>query len=176
MNRTRRQFLIATGGGIAALGFCPWLLADGTLTIAMRGTARGARVWFDPLGLAVPADTSIRFVNRDAANSHTATTYHPRINDRARRIPAMAEPWNSGFLMPEEVFEVHLNQPGVYDYYCIPHERAGMVGRIVVGTPDDDDWDGISDGSTNIPAAAASTLPEVDTVLRAGRIESEGAG
>ena len=24
---------------------------------------------------------------------------------------------------------------GVYDYYCVPHEHAGMVGRIVVGTP-----------------------------------------
>ena len=25
--------------------------------------------------------------------------------------------------------------PGVYDYLCMPHEAAGMVGRIVVGDP-----------------------------------------
>ena len=24
---------------------------------------------------------------------------------------------------------------GVYDYFCIPHEEAGMVGRIIVGSP-----------------------------------------
>src|SRR2546422_629038 len=24
---------------------------------------------------------------------------------------------------------------GVYDYFCLPHEAAGMVGRIVVGRP-----------------------------------------
>jgi len=25
--------------------------------------------------------------------------------------------------------------PGVYDYLCMPHEAAGMVGRIIVGEP-----------------------------------------
>ena len=37
--------------------------------------------------------------------------------------------------MPGESFAVELTEPGVYDYYCIPHEHAGMVGRIVVGGP-----------------------------------------
>ena len=25
--------------------------------------------------------------------------------------------------------------PGVYDYFCAPHEAAGMVGRIIVDQP-----------------------------------------
>lgn len=33
----------------------------------------------------------------------------------------------------ERVFAV----PGVYDYFCKPHELAGMAGRIVVGEPGD---------------------------------------
>ena len=41
--------------------------------------------------------------------------------------------------MPGESFEVELTEPGVYDYFCIPHEHAGMVGRIVVGGPGPDD-------------------------------------
>jgi len=30
---------------------------------------------------------------------------------------------------------VVLTVPGVYDYFCTPHEMAGMVGRIIVGQP-----------------------------------------
>lgn len=173
MNWTRRRFLIATGGGMAALGFCPSVPGNDASTIAMCGTARGERVWFDPLGVAVPPDTTIHFVNRDSANTHTTTAYHPEFNDHSRRIPAAAEPWNSGFLMPGEAFEVRLTHSGVYDYYCIPHERGGMVGRIVVGTPDHEDWESDANVSGNLSAAAASTLPEVDTILRAGRIKPE---
>src|SRR5207248_347887 len=48
------------------------------------------------------------------------------------RIPEAAIPWDSGFLVNRgDHFEVRLTVPGVYDYYCQPHEAAGMVGRIV---------------------------------------------
>ncbi|HOD35479.1 MAG TPA: plastocyanin/azurin family copper-binding protein [Syntrophales bacterium] len=36
---------------------------------------------------------------------------------------------------PGSHFEVTLTVEGVYDYFCIPHEMAGMVGRIIVGRP-----------------------------------------
>jgi hypothetical protein len=26
-----------------------------------------------------------------------------------------------------------LTAEGVYDYFCMPHERAGIVGRLIVG-------------------------------------------
>src|SRR5690606_41900168 len=100
--------------------------------IEMRGTERGDRVWFAPRGLAVATGTTLRFVNLDKGNSHTATAYHPALFDRRRRIPAGAQPWDSDFLLPDESFEVTLTAPGVYDYYCLPHEMAGMAGRIVV--------------------------------------------
>ena len=56
------------------------------------------------------------------------------------RIPEGAEPWDSGVLQtqaPEKgsTFEHTFTQEGVYDYFCRPHEAAGMVGRIVVGRP-----------------------------------------
>ena len=42
----------------------------------------------------------------------------------------------SGYLVePGDRFEVTLTVPGVYDYFCTPHEAAGMVGRIIVGQP-----------------------------------------
>ena len=36
---------------------------------------------------------------------------------------------------PGAHFDVRLDVPGVYDYYCAPNEAAGMVGRIIVGKP-----------------------------------------
>lgn len=79
-------------------------------------------------------------------------------------------PWDSGFLLPEESFEVRLDHPGVYDYYCIPHEHAGMVGRIVVGRPGDDGWQGASATSDDLPDVALSGFPDVDAILNAGRV------
>jgi hypothetical protein len=32
-------------------------------------------------------------------------------------------------------FDVTLTVEGVYDYFCLPHENDGMVGRIIVGKP-----------------------------------------
>lgn len=36
---------------------------------------------------------------------------------------------------PGESFEITLPLPGVYDYFCAPHEATGMVGRVIVGRP-----------------------------------------
>jgi plastocyanin len=142
----------------------------------MSGTARGEHVWFRPQGLAVAPGTTLRFLNRDAGNSHTATAYHPDIYGRPRRIPEGAEPWDSGFLLPDEDFEVTLEQPGVYDFYCLPHEMAGMVGRIVVGQPGDLGFEGASQEAGDLPEAALTAFPSVEEILAAGRIDGEGHG
>lgn len=136
----------------------------------MRGTARGERVWFTPNGLAVAPGTTIRFVNQDPGNSHTSTAYHPANFDRLRRIPAAAEPWNTGFLLPGKSAEVTLKAPGVYDYYCIPHEAAGMVGRIVVGRPGDPGWEGPAPATDDVSAEVLAALPSVEAILEHGRI------
>lgn len=173
MTIARRQFL-AVGGGIIATLSTPALLRAASLeTIEMRGTARGERIWFDPLGLAVAAGTTIRFVNRDPGNSHTATSYHPDNFGRTRRIPQAAASWDSGFLLPDESFEVTLTAPGVYDYYCIPHEMAAMVGRIVVGTPDDSGWEGPSSDTDDVSSDVLAALPAVEDILSHGRIGPE---
>ncbi|WP_323764110.1 cupredoxin domain-containing protein [Marinovum sp.] len=171
MKPDRRQIL-AMGGGL-----CGGLLTQRALAAApvevieMRGTARGERIWFAPRGLAVATDTVLRFVNRDPGNSHTATAYHPGLFDRARRIPAAASPWDSDFLLPGASFDVTLTVPGVYDFYCIPHEMAAMVGRIVVGAPDDPGWEGTAGPSKDVSQAVLAALPPVNEILLRGRIE-----
>lgn len=167
--RLGRRQLILSGGGVVATLLTPAILRAAPLeVIEMRGTSRGERVWFRPNGLAVAPGTVIRFVNRDPGNGHTATAYHPDNFERARRIPRAAAPWDSDFLLPDESFEVTLNAPGVYDYYCLPHEMAGMVGRIVVGSPDDPGWEGPASMTDDLPDAAASAFPSVEDILDKG--------
>jgi len=141
----------------------------------MRGTKRGEHVWFAPYGVAVAPGTILRFVNRDPANAHTATAYHPANLDRPLRIPKGAEPWDSDYLLPGEMFDVRLTVLGVYDYFCQPHEFAGMVGRIVVGSPDTPGWQPASEEGGDIPEAALATFPAVDAILNDGPLSQEEA-
>ncbi|PWE29360.1 hypothetical protein DDZ14_17390 [Maritimibacter sp. 55A14] len=166
----RRQFLLAGGGIIATLGLPGTGRAMQVETIEMQGTARGERVWFAPVGLAVSPGTTLRFVNHDPGNSHTATAYHPDIYDRQRRIPGRAEAWDSDFLLPGESFEITLTAPGVYDYYCVPHEMAGMVGRIVVGRPGDPGWEAPVPDSDDLDPEVLAGFPSVDDILAKDRI------
>ena len=171
MTLARRKLLIMGGGILAALSTPAILQAAPTEVIEMRGTARGERVWFRPHGLAVAPGTTVRFVNRDPGNGHTGTAYHPDNFDRLRRIPVAATPWDSDFLLPDESFEVTLTEPGVYDYYCLPHEMAAMVGRIVVGDPTSLGWEGASQDTGDVSAEVLEMLPTVRDILASGRIE-----
>lgn len=175
--RLSRRRVLAMSGGIAALAALPLAMARsaGEVEITMRGTARGERVWFAPLGVAVVPASRVRFVNRDPANSHTATAYHPAQFQRMRRIPEAASPFHSGFLLPGDSFEVVLDVPGVYDYYCLPHERAGMVGRIVVGTPDTPGWQEANAEAPGVTVAALASLPSVAEILAHARLMPEEA-
>ncbi len=173
MTATRRRVLALGGGVIVTLAWPAVSRAETLVTIEMRGTARGERVWFAPIGLAVAPGTRLAWTNRDAGNSHTATAYHPD-NGRGLRIPAAAAAWDSGLLLPGESFGTVLTAPGVYDYFCQPHEMAGMVGRIVVGAPDSAGWQDAAPPSDDLPEAAAAAFPSVAEILRAGRVETDG--
>lgn len=138
--------------------------------VEMKGSPRGERIWFDPIGLAVAPGTLIRFINRDPGNSHTTTSYHPSTHGRVHRIPLGAAAWNSGFLLPGQSFDITLSAPGVYDYFCLPHEAAAMVGRIVVGTPADSRWSGVSTQLDEISKESLRGLPAVEDILRLGKV------
>jgi hypothetical protein len=66
---------------------------------------------------------------------------------------------------PGDAFEMTLTVPGVYDYYCLPHEQAGMVGRIVVGRPPFP-ANALPVEAPPIPEAALKNLPSLDRILR----------
>lgn len=142
--------------------------------IRMRSDALGSRVWFDPIGIRVAPGTTLRWVLE--ANVHSTTAYHPANGGYAPRIPADAEPWDSGVLVePGATFERTLAVPGVYDYFCIPHERAGMVGRIVVVPDEGSDRLAAAPAVSGLRApspAALAAFPTIDRILREGTVRS----
>ena len=132
---TRRALLRA--GGLVCAGFVPRRARPAeVLEIRMRSDPRGQEVWFDPIGVRIEPGQTVRWIMASPGNPHTTTAYHPSNGNHSLRIPEAAAPWDSGFLFkPGDTFDVTLTVEGVYDYFCLPHEAAGMVGRIVVGRP-----------------------------------------
>lgn len=145
--------------------------ASEVVLIRMTSDLLGTKVSFDPIGVLIEPGQTVRWVNE--ANVHTSTAYHPANDGHALRIPEAAEPWDSGYLIePGDQFEVTLTVPGVYDYFCAPHEAAGMVGRIIVGEPvgpgalpfDYFEGDPARDWLP-VPEAAQATFPSIASIM-----------
>jgi plastocyanin len=167
---SRRSVLQIGGGLLAALPFGS-VRAWGAepVDITMSGNADGSLVWFDPIGLLIQPGQTVRWTNRDPGNSHTATAYHPDNEAHSLRIPGGARPWNSDYLLPDQSFSVVLTAPGVYDYFCVPHEHAGMVGRIVVAG---EAQQMATPSSGDIPEIAEKAFPSVEDIVRRGRVHA----
>lgn len=173
MTMTRRQALWGGGGFLAVLSCSGEVRAGNMMKIVMKGNQDGSRVWFDPIGLHVNPGQTVQWTNLDAGNSHTATAYDPANFNRPRRIPNGAKAWDSDYLLPGETYNVTLTLPGVYDYYCVPHEHAGMVGRIVVGTPPSVGWQAPHNkpgAESALPKAALANFPSIEQIVREGMV------
>lgn len=165
-----RRLMLSAGAGLLLSAMLPPRAgAADEIEIAMSGTDTGSHVWFRPRGLLIRPGQAVRWVNRDKANVHTTTAYHPD-NGKPGRIPKGARSWNSGYLMPGESFARVFDEPGVYDYFCVPHEHAGMVGRIVVGDVDASPRP-YAGTDAQLPAAALAGFPAVGDILKAARID-----
>ncbi len=169
-----RRTVLQAGGwaaGLVLLGAPLTSVAAPIVEIQMRGNADGSAVWFDPVGVLIESGQTVRWINADRGNSHTSTAYHPQNTDHPRRIPAAAEPWNSDYLLPDQTFELRFTAAGVYDYFCIPHEIGGMVGRIIVGRPG---GPGARSPAKDIPAAARAAFPSVKRIMAEGIVRLSG--
>jgi len=100
-----------------------------TVVVEVKGTDTDAR--FDPVVVAVNPGDVIQFVVRQGI--HTVTAYHPK-NRRPQRIPASAHPFASGLMEQGDEWFLSISEEGVYDYFCLPHEKLGHAGRIIAGS------------------------------------------
>ncbi|WP_396613865.1 plastocyanin/azurin family copper-binding protein (plasmid) [Haloferax sp. S1W] len=145
-NYSRRQFLGVLGAGaVASTGISQPAKAQETPIVRMGNN------YFDPIGLYVNPGTTVRF--EIAAGAHSATAYE-------NRIPSDASAFDSG-VISSGGFEHTFEEPGTYDYYCIPHKSVGMVGRIVVGSPG---------GPAEESPIPDGDVPESETIVEQGAI------
>jgi plastocyanin len=174
-----RRKVLETGGILLAGLLAPRSIAAAggdVVVIQMNSDTQGSQVGFDPIGVVIQPGQTIRWVC--TSNIHTATAYHPKNSQHSLRIPDGAEPWDSKYLFPGKAFEVKLTAEGVYDYFCLPHEIAGMVGRIIVGKPvgpgalpfDYFQNDPEKHGWRNVPKLAQAAFPAIADIMKEKRI------
>ena len=137
----RRGFLTALGVAVTlpAAG-CTGGGRGGTPTpdydIGMASSA------FRPTTFEISVGTTVTWYNGNS-RAHTVTAYEQTLPDGAAYFAsggfdaeqaardAYANSLN-GSLVTGDYYSHTFEVPGTYGYFCIPHERAGMVGEIVV--------------------------------------------
>lgn len=143
----------------------------------------GTQAYFDPVGIHIEPGDTVRWIQ--VRDYHSVTAYHPANGNHELRIPESAQPWDSDILLGKypakgSTFKHKFAVEGVYDYFCKPHEAAGMVGRIVVGKP----IDGPGTRPFNyapgkkwnpVPLAAQKQFPPVGEIVRAGIVRAPQA-
>lgn len=133
----RRTYLATTVGATVALAGCGMVGGSGDADVEMVKNA------YVPETYEATVGESVVWVN-DGSRGHTVTAYEDG-------LPAGAEYWASGGFESEaaaregfwqaggegtvrsgETWSYTFETPGTYPYFCVPHERAGMVGSVVV--------------------------------------------
>ncbi|MGH7584208.1 MAG: plastocyanin/azurin family copper-binding protein [Burkholderiales bacterium] len=180
--RRRRPGWYGFGALLAALLTASTAAAH-TFDVHVVMSKDGSQVYFDPIGLHIQPGDTVRWIQVNGY--HSVTAYHPSNGNHEQRIPEQAQPWDSTIMLGEypakgSTFEHKFVLPGVYDYFCQPHEAAGMVGRIIVGAPGDGPgtrpFGYAPDKHWNpVPEAAQKAFPAIQLILEKGAVRAPQA-
>ena len=110
----KRMLALAALSLLGVLMFTPAAWAQGQeVTVRMEDN------FFAPANITVEPGTTVTWV-QSGDNPHTTTSYDGL--------------WDSGLLPggSRQTFSFTFEEPGTYDYFCIPHEDLGMVGSFTV--------------------------------------------
>ncbi|PSP63993.1 halocyanin [Halobacteriales archaeon QH_8_67_36] len=133
----RRVFLRAAAP-TAAVGLAGCI---GSSTPTDYDVGMGAKE-FRPETLEVTAGTTVTWLNTNK-QGHSVTAYEDALPDGADYFAsggfdseqAARDDWSDssgGTMFEGQTFEHTFEVPGEYPYFCIPHERGGMAGTVVV--------------------------------------------
>ncbi|HTW88402.1 MAG TPA: plastocyanin/azurin family copper-binding protein [Candidatus Binataceae bacterium] len=85
-----------------------------------------------PKQVTIHVGDTVKWVNT-AQTLHTVTFDPAKAVNKANvQLPAGVAPFDSGFMMPGQDFSHTFTVPGEYKYFCIPHEKDGMIGFVTV--------------------------------------------
>ena len=85
-----------------------------------------------PEKLKIPVGTTVEWKN-NAKTLHDVTTDASSAQKKGDAVsPPGVKPFDSGFMQPDTSYQYTFTIPGHYVYFCIPHEKDGMVGVVDV--------------------------------------------
>lgn len=115
---------------LAGLAVTPGGAHAETVVVEMTGD-----LVFAPETVTVEAGDTVQW--RNVSNViHTATADPDAAADPGHvTLPEGAEAFSSGILPPGQTFSHTFEVPGRYQYVCLPHEAAGMIGEVIVEAP-----------------------------------------
>ena len=88
--------------------------------------------FYAPEKVSIKAGESVRWEN-DGETVHSVSTAAANAqNPKDAAMPKGAASFDSGFIPPGGDYSYTFTVPGTYRYFCLPHEKAGMVGVVVV--------------------------------------------
>jgi plastocyanin len=111
----RRLLQLATLSLVALLVFAPSAWAQGQEEVTVRMEDN----FFEPANITIEPGTTVTWV-QSGDNPHTTTSYDGL--------------WDSGMIEGGSggTFSFTFEEPGTFDYFCIPHESLGMIGSVTV--------------------------------------------
>ncbi len=128
---TRRRFFYRVGLAALAAG----------LALVLQACTAGTSEWdvemndqlrFIPAHLTLKVGDTVTWKNVGTV-AHTVTADPDKAQDRANAaLPSGVRPWDSGNIAGGKSWSRKFDAPGEYTYFCVPHEGAGMVGRLTV--------------------------------------------
>ena len=87
---------------------------------------------FTPDKVTIKVGQTIQWVN-NAQTLHSVDADPSMVQDAKDVVlPPGAKPFDSGFMSPGATYEYTFTTPGTYKYTCVPHEKDGMMGTVVV--------------------------------------------
>ncbi|MFB6108532.1 MAG: plastocyanin/azurin family copper-binding protein [Haloplanus sp.] len=135
----RRRFLAALG--TAAVASTTGCAALTSVAGHVDGDVDMSAISFHPGTYHATAGESVTWYN-NSARAHSVTAYENQIPDGADYFAsggydseaAAREAWDglNGALTNGDSYSHTFEVPGSYTYFCIPHEKAGMVGQVLV--------------------------------------------
>jgi plastocyanin len=85
-----------------------------------------------PAKVTIKVGQTVEWIN-NAATLHDVNADVSSVqNTKDVSIPPGAKPFDSGFMRPGMTFDYTFTVPGTYRYTCVPHEKDGMNGTVVV--------------------------------------------
>src|SRR5258708_2473616 len=88
--------------------------------------------FYAPAKIAIKVGDTVQWVNGGETVHSISTSAANAQNPKDTSMPKGAVAFDSGFIPPGGDFSYKFTVPGTYRYFCLPHEKAGMVGMIVV--------------------------------------------